>query len=162
MWGSKAMSLQKENGSWVPSWFYIAPARSGVYAKVWLSFLPVLMWDLFVDPMCRSCLASFWISFNGNCSMDSCTFGVPLGRREFRNLLCHHLCSFLRIARLQVHCRQREDNVLKRRECSESNHPLGSSSISCRSPSVDSDLESLHSPILHSTLSNSYSENSIF
>ena len=60
--------------------------------RVFLS-LSYLFWCgyFLVCSMCRSCSASFWVSFRGNCSVCSCTFSVSVGRREFRSLLCCHL-----------------------------------------------------------------------
>lgn len=44
-----------------------------------------------VHPVHRNHLASFWISFRGNCFLGSCGFHAPVGGREFRSLLGYHL-----------------------------------------------------------------------
>lgn len=39
--------------------------------------------------VCRSCPASFWISFRGNCSRYSCTYGTSMEGGELWSLLGH-------------------------------------------------------------------------
>ena len=43
-----------------------------------------------VSLTCGSKPLRVWISYRSNSSM--CTRGAPAGRRDFRSLLCHHLC----------------------------------------------------------------------
>lgn len=54
-------------------------------------FYPFQKGYFLVHPLCSNHSASFWISFTGNFSVCSCTFGVFRGGGEFRSLLLHHL-----------------------------------------------------------------------
>lgn len=105
-----------------------------------------------VLPMCHS--ASCWISFRGNCSI----WGVH-GRWGVQEPPM--LCLQPRIAHLIGCCRQREESTLKGRKCSEGNHLVGSCVHFTQIP-VFTTTFSLFTLFLHPTLSNSYSENSIF
>ena len=74
--------LRKELG--VNSWLYGAGPGVGFMARVCLSLSYVFPYGYFlICLMCRSLSASFWISFRGNHSVCSCTFGVSVGGGEF-------------------------------------------------------------------------------
>ena len=82
-----------EAGSWgSPSWLQGTMPRVGFMMRECLSLLNPFRYGYFLScPMCRSHSTSFWISFRGNRSICSCIFGVSMGGRKVRNLLCHHL-----------------------------------------------------------------------
>lgn len=75
-----------------PSQLHVTVPGVGFMATVCLNLSHPFWCGVFlVHPMHRSHLAGFWISFRGNCFMDSCGFHAPVGGGEFRSLLGHHL-----------------------------------------------------------------------
>lgn len=106
MWGSNPSLIREklEAGVGVP--FLIGAVLEGFAMKECLSFF-CHSCDLVAFshlPVCRGHWASIWISFRGNCSVYSRTFGACMARGKFRSLLCHHLVPssstnfFLRIS----------------------------------------------------------------
>ena len=72
---------------WVLSRFYVTAWGWGLW---WDGVSPTWFDVGFLVPlMCKSCSTSFWIPFEGNCSVCRCRFSVSV-RGEFRILLCCH------------------------------------------------------------------------
>lgn len=85
----QTLCLREKLGTGAPFWG--GNTRDGASGEsVTQCFLCNLMYFL-CHPRCRSHSASFWISLRGNCSVNSCIFGVSVGRMRFWSHQCH-LC----------------------------------------------------------------------
>ena len=76
--GSKL--LREKLGFVSSSSLYVAVLGLGVWVRLCLSLSYSFLceWVILVHPMCRSCSASFRISFRGSCSICSCRIGVSM------------------------------------------------------------------------------------
>ena len=84
-------ALFSQLGVGVSLWIVWRFAEGGIYDKcVSQPFLFQCRYFL-IHPMCS---ASFWISFRGNFSMGSCTFGASAGEGKFKSLLRCHLRNY--------------------------------------------------------------------
>lgn len=103
-WVQTLHSWRRGWKSWIPFWLYVTMRREGGVRFMWncVSGSPtpfsVLVFYCFcfccccsIHLMCRGSSANFWISFRGNCSLDSWGFGGSVRRGKFRSLLCCHL-----------------------------------------------------------------------
>ena len=89
---SKPLLLGRSQELDIPSRLHGAMLGVGLMARACLRpSYPFWYGYFLIRLMCRSHLASFWISFRWNFSMCSCIFDVSMGGGKVRSLLCHHL-----------------------------------------------------------------------
>lgn len=89
----KTFTFQGEDGSCKFPPCCMSPCRRWGLPQDYLVSASPTYFDVgfFLIPTCRSCSASFWISFRENYSIWSCRLIISMGEGKFKSLLCHHL-----------------------------------------------------------------------